>query len=381
MIFISILFFIIISFLLIRTWPELSIKNVRYNRFIDKDIVFPNEEIVITTVISNHKIIPLPWIEMYSELSEPIKYIDQSYKYKKNINTNIYKVITSLLPFQKVTRKNKFYINKRGYYNIDNIRLTIGDFIGISKGLMNIKSPISIVVYPEIKNINDLIVDENEPQGEISVNRFIISDPLAIKGVREYNFNDSFNIIDWKATARFNNLYVKDFDFTSEKSIQIILNVQCNEIPWADNDEYSIEKGVDISAAIMNDSIESGIPVGFSTNSILLSDNLIEEKIITISPNANINIAEEILNILARISLLFKVKVSDLLYETVNNYKRDTTFILITPYLDEKTIEIINEYLYLGYSIKLILLRGSSNDYLLDGNIEIFSLKELYYDL
>ncbi|MGO1367967.1 MAG: DUF58 domain-containing protein [Senegalia sp. (in: firmicutes)] len=381
MIFISILFFIIISFLLIRTWPELSIKNVRYNRFIDKDIVFPNEEIVITTVISNHKIIPLPWIEMYSELSEPIKYIDQSYKYKKNINTNIYKVITSLLPFQKVTRKNKFYINKRGYYNIDNIRLTIGDFIGISKGLMNIKSPISIVVYPEIKNINDLIVDENEPQGEISVNRFIISDPLAIKGVREYNFNDSFNIIDWKATARFNNLYVKDFDFTSEKSIQIILNVQCNEIPWADNDEYSIEKGVDISAAIMNDSIESGIPVGFSTNSILLSDNLIEEKIITISPNTNINIAEEILNILARISLLFKVKVSDLLYETVNNYKRDTTFILITPYLDEKTIEIINEYLYVGYSIKLILLRGSSNDYLLDENIEIFSLKELYYDL
>lgn len=380
-IFISILLFIIILITFSRVWENISIKNIKYTRFTNKNIVFPEEEIMITTIISNHKFIPLPWIEIYAELPEPVKYIDQNYSYKKSINTNIYRVITSLLPYQKVTRRNKFHINKRGYYNINNLKITIGDFIGISKGIININSPLKIIVYPEIKDINDLIVEENEPQGEISVRRFIISDPLAIKGVREYNLNDSFNIIDWKATAKSNDLYVKDFDFTSESSIKIILNIQCNEKSWIDVDEDSIEKGIDISAAVMNNCIESNIPVGFSTNSILHTDNLLTENIISIPPEANLGIGEEILDTLAKMSMMSKLKLEDLVFEILNTYGKNTTFILITPFLDKNTIQLINEYIYLGYNIKLIFLRNISNRKFLDSNVEIFNLKEMQYDL
>ncbi|MBS4534654.1 DUF58 domain-containing protein [Clostridium sp. D2Q-14] len=374
---IFILILISIIYIFISRWGELAIKNVKYERYVNKKIVYPNEEILITTIISNNKIIPLPWIEIYTELPEPIKYKDQIVEYKENINTNIYKVITSLFPFQRVIRRNRFYIKKRGYYQINNLQITIGDFLGFAKGVMNVKTSLNIVVYPEIMSIEDLIVEENNPQGDISVRRWIIQDPIQIKGVRKYTLNDSFNIIDWKATAKTGDLYVKEFDFTSEPSLMILLNVQCDEQPWRDVNEEKIEQGINIAAAIMNECLDSKIPVGFSTNSLSYSDNSIYNNLTVISPDINLRQGEYILDALAKVSYMSKIKIENFMKKNIDIYDKYTTLVLITPYLNEKAIKIVNDYTNFGYKFKFILLKNDINISNLDSMIEIYRVNNL----
>ncbi|MBS4537109.1 DUF58 domain-containing protein [Clostridium sp. D2Q-11] len=373
----GVILLIILFYIFGMAWETISIKKINYTRYVDKEVVFPKEEIIITTVLSNNKILPLPWIEIYSELPEAIIYKDQIMKHRKIIKTNVYKVITSLFPFQKVTRRNRFVINKRGYYKMDDLEITIGDILGFSKGILKVNSPLRIIVYPEIKRINELIIQENSPQGEISVRRWIIPDPIDIKGVREYTTRDSFNTIDWKATAKTGDLHVKEFDFTSEASIMVLLNVQCDEQPWRDLNEGIIEYGITISAAIMNECIESKIPIGFATNGILDSDDFINDKLSIITPDINPRQGENILGTLAKVSYMSKIKIESLIDNIINIYDTYTTIVLVTPYLNKGSIELINECVDMGYNIKLILIKDGINTSMLNSRVVTYTNNNL----
>ena len=61
--------------------------------------------------------------------------------------------------------------------------------------------------------------------GEISVRRFLFEDPVLTIGVREYTGSEPLKQISWKQTARTGTLQVKNYDYTVDANVTVLLNL------------------------------------------------------------------------------------------------------------------------------------------------------------
>lgn len=348
-------------------WDIWSIKNLQYKRYFDRSRIFEGENVTLTTEIINKKLLPLPWIQVLSSIPKEIIINNVDSNNLNNNGEKDYCITTSLFSYQRVKRKDKFYFKKRGYYTFyNNIEITIGDFLGfMPPGSIILNHPNELIVYPKVEPLEKLIISMKKPQGDISIRRWIMPDPTQIIGVREYTTSDSFNTIDWKATAKLNSFHVKKFDYNSESSLMIFLNIKTNKILWKGNNTEYIEKGVKIAASIASKAILEKIPVGFTCNSypngskfIIPRHNKVQESII--------------LEALAKVSYHSQVPIEKLINKNTKILGNENTLVIITSIISEELQKNINYLSFSGYIIKIILLNNSVKLPRLHKNIEIF---------
>lgn len=218
----------------------------------------------------------------------------------------------------------------------------------------------NLIVYPEVKPLSQLIMPFKSIQGEMSVRRWIIPDNIAVIGAREYTPYDSFNTIDWKATARTNNLHVKKLDYTADLSAIILLNVQTSDIYWQNVDIELIEKGIDIAASIADKAIEEKLEVGYSSNAFFYGD----KNDIFIRPKNRRNQKMFIFDALAKTSYLPIDSFDVFISKNISLIDKNNVLILITAHASNSLVQTINQLIKKDYCIKLILLY---NDLKLEG--------------
>ncbi len=370
---IIIIFFISILAIVIKKWERLSFKNVEYRRYLDKERVFVNEKVRMTTEIINKKLLPLPWIELRAEIPNEFNLNDQKVTMINDKSKKIYRIVTSLISYQRIKKFNSLYCNKRGYYVVYDTKFSIGDPFGFTIAEKNINCPMTLIVYPEIKPLEKLIIHSNGVQGDVSVKRWIIPDNTQIIGSREYTSKDSFNTIDWKTTARIGKLHVRKYDFTAEPSIMTILNIQTSKVHWQDVKIDCIEKGIDLVASIVHNAICAKIGVGYTSNAYFRGD--VQQ--LFIEPRMSPIQKSIILEALAKTTYTRKISIEELLRSKVKHQTFNSVIVLLTAYLSDELTTEINYYAKYGYRIKLILLDNSIEVGNLLKNIEVFFSSDL----
>jgi uncharacterized protein (DUF58 family) len=223
----------------------------------------------------------------------------------------------------------------------------------------------SIAVYPQIRDIRGALVPANTTQGDFSVRRWIIEDPMVINGVRSYSGNDSLKSINWKATAKNQQLLVNKYDFTADKRIMIILNLDRQEYSLKREDIHTIEVAIEVCASIASMMHETGIPVGFATNAHTLGP--VETNVL--DPDTGDNHMIAILESLAKLSYFKKYKSRELLKLLVASFSWGTEVIVVTPEISEELIEDLQSL----NNIKTTLISLSIS------NIDVPSNISLYY--
>lgn len=359
---------ILIVYYISRKWDKLATRNLTLKRYLDKERIFAGERVRITTELVNRKILPLPWIEIEGEIYKELDFLGQHVIKINDNSKKVYRIVTSLFPYERVKKYNIMYCNKRGFYSLYDIKITIGDFLGFNKVVNNVEYPIKLVVYPQMKPLEKLIMSYKEPQGNISVKRWIIPDPMEIVGAREYTTNDSFNTIDWNITAKTGNLHVKTFDYTASPSIMLLLNVQTQKVFWDGVNKDYIEKGIEIAAAIANKATKEKISVGYSSNCFFNG----ESQDVFIAPRLTNKQEILILEALAKTSYYRRMSMEDLLRKTVRILDNSCTLVLITSYISAMFIKELNYLSKKGYKIKLILLDDNVNINGLNKSVDIF---------
>lgn len=126
---------------------------------------------------------------------------------------------------ERVTRIIKTKINCRGEFNFSGCKLFVDDFLGFLQPNLEIKQNEKITVYPkQIDNIDFKNALSNF-YGDIISKRTYIDDPILILGYRDYTNRDPFKNISWKQSAKRNSLMVKEFDYTQEYTVDIMLDL------------------------------------------------------------------------------------------------------------------------------------------------------------
>lgn len=334
---------IIATFLLNWITLKYGFQRLDYSMDISKKTAEIGEDISITSTLENKKLLSITFLQVEE-------------KFPKGLGAENHQYSIYILPYQRVKRTYSVNAEERGLYLIKNTALGLGDFIGFKTIYENKVIDKSIVILPRKLDIKDALVPIGSLNGSISVRRWIIDDPLMTIGIREYTGNEPERHIHWPSSLKYGNLMVKNFDFTTDNSVIILLNIESIKPFWVGIDKGKIEYSISLVRGIMEELEENKIPYGFATNAY--GSNSIANQFYY--PGLGKNQLNYLLEMLGRISYGISSNFEDFLKDiSKTNY---TTFVVVTPKIFPEYIEPLNNLAKLSTRVILITLDTNNMD-------------------
>lgn len=355
---------IVIGFFFNSISRKYSLHELYYKRQFSKHAVEIGEEFEIAVTIENCKILPIAYLQIIETLPKTF-----CYKFPGNILYDLrnitHKSTMFMLPKQKIKRKFKVSIDSRGKHTISYVNLIAGDFFGISTVRKKLESTQEIVVYPKAINLDMELTPYGSFYGDISVQRWIINDPVLNIGIREYTGSDPQKSIHWPSSLKSGTLMVKKYDFTTDNRVMIILNIECGKPSWSNINKDKIEKCISITRTVMEQLEELGTQYGFSSS---VKTNEFYEGKDYVPYGCGTYHFYGILELLGRINYYMDAAFEDVLTNFMKNEGGYTTVVMITPSVLDDYIDSINN-LSNNVNKTVLIAMGDSNMANLNENI------------
>ncbi len=366
----SIAWFIFVTLIVIGLqsyiYSKWGLSRIEYTRSFSEVAVFEGEEIKMTDEIANKKLLPIPWLRLEAKINENLQFkgrdliengASQDYSQRSEIiHGNYHRMLFSLLPYQKIRRKQYLVCTKRGFYHFDNVDLSTGDVFGFGEDAKNVQSPAEIIVYPSLLSMDDIPLPTHSWLGDVVVRRWIIEDPFLTAGVRDYSAGDPLNAINWKATARTNDLQVTKKDFSADHHLMIYVNFnQTGDIWHPIVDKQLIEESISYAATIAQFSISRGISTGFGCNSYMGQKT---NETIRIEAENSKQQLTYILETLAKIEVDANKSINSFLKEDIDRNISGKDILIVTAFVSDEMKESILRIEQLGNSVEVLMLES-----------------------
>lgn len=327
-----------------RGFDKLTIK-----RESDKLAVSEGEEFKITINIENNKWLPISFLLLKEKVPGNIEFtLEESLR--RYIEFNYHVTRYNINWFEKIRRSYSYKAYKRGTYLLKEIEVSIGDVFGFFSRDVVIDDYLELLVYPKLVDLKKVEFNTTSLYGDNIIRRWIYKDPLYIKGIREYSVEDRMKDIHWKTSLKMNKLMVKDYDYTSEMELVIIVNVQCGDPYWQSIIPKDIERAISVGASFAKQALKEGIPVGMQTNSQLLSYGNPLSKGVAPSLNSFKNIME----LCARIDYTPRLAFNEFLTQEGKYFNKNRTYLIITSHLNAEAVSLLGKLRRTGFLIKLL---------------------------
>lgn len=300
----------------------------------DKNCIEIGESAVMIETIENNKFLPLPIFHVKFSVDRNFVFDDT----KNAVVTDCYhrNDAFSIMSHRRITRNLKFKGTKRGYYEIENANILVKDFFMTSTFARTIKTTSSIYVFPEkidspkVSNMIEGVV------GEIGSRRSLNVDPFTFRGIREYQRFDSYKAINWKQSAKRNDLMVNLYDYSTDLKVRILLNLDTDNMIRQDK---LIEKSISLASTYARRLLNEKIEVSLVTNG---TDSMTGEIIKT-------GYGSELAHGLTIDKYLSRINGSkeydyfvDILKNEEMNLHEDVFYIVISPYHKDIVLEIVD---------------------------------------
>lgn len=241
----------------------------RWNRQLDVSIEFEREYtecgtgMYLIESVTNDKFMPLPILH--------VKFAtDRSFIFEDNENASVTDSyhrndVFSIMGNEKIIRKLKFEVSKRGLYKIAAIELVAKNFFMTGSFARQMKNDALLYVFPQ--KYTDIRLDDiyRSFMGDFAARSSVIEDVFTFRGIRDYSSSDSMNRINWKASARSGALKTNIYDYSHEQRIKLILNLEPNIMLKSDAmSEICISLASSVASRLLNEHI----PVALISNGI-----------------------------------------------------------------------------------------------------------------
>lgn len=318
-----------ILFILSGVYSLWALRGVKYSRHFSKETVFEGESVEMIEVITNEKLLPLPWLRLESSIAKGLVFGAQS---NLDIHTGeIYQNHISLFylrPYRQITRRHQITCSRRGLYRLDSVTMTTGDPLGMGANVKQFPLDLELLVYPKVIELEELPLPNHSWIGQLAVRRWIVEDPFLTSGTTEYRPGDRLSSINWKATARTGTMQVHKRDFTADHRLMICLNIEDSDSMWRTvTDPERIELGISYAASIAAYTLKYRIETGFLSNAQLVGSPKIP---IRMEPQFDFDQFEHLLDIMARTVLDRSVSMIRLLEQEIEAGTTDTDYLIIT---------------------------------------------------
>ena len=342
---------VLLLILAIAVWAQRAVfrryafRNLDYSCTLSKKEAVAGDEIALQEVVSNRKLLPLPWLK--SEITTP-KWL--AFSQLQSVVTDETRFLSSffmLRSYQRVTRTWEGRCLKRGVFSIQKTVLVAADLLGGGAFSCEGDSGSEVVVFPKPLELDSFFSPVSRSTGDICVRRNLLPDPFFLSGVREYRAGDPLNQIHWAATAREGELMVRQNESSSSRTRTVLLNMQTREFANSGAvNATALENAVRSCAALFEETAGAGIPLRFLAN--------------TPSPTATSEIWGEnglhgLMETLARLPLESGEHFPFYL-NAIYDQIQTTDLALVTCYLDEAILAFAHGKADAGMRVQLYLL-------------------------
>ena len=225
--------------------PFYALRDAEVKRITNKNEYVAGEPFLSTITIKRKFPFPILYLVIEDELPSQFTSCRQT-------KTN--KVI--LFPGLKRNISFQYVIDTipRGEHTFSSVRVKTGDLFSMMEKEVTFSVPDIFLVYPQYIDITYRQLENHFEQGTLSANINLAKDSTISVGVREYKPGDRFSWIDWKATARTNNIMTKEFE--QQRSHNIMIFMDRTESPL-------FESVVTFTASIVRAALKQNSPASF----------------------------------------------------------------------------------------------------------------------
>ncbi len=217
----------------------------------------------VREVIINDKFLPLPTLETFFRLEKGLRYTDGE---NNSVSDKLYRRdVFAVGMKRKISRRFEITCEKRGYYRLDTVEMMSSDLFLQQKFLGKRTVDSSFHVYPRRVRSELIALPYQRIMGELLVHKKLESDPFSFGGMRDYSSTDPMNTINWKASAKAQNLIVNLYDSSVDQKVAILLDTadQTGSFGEALNEEC-----IRIAAALAERLLRQGVEVTLLGNGV-----------------------------------------------------------------------------------------------------------------
>lgn len=317
-----------------------GLSKVEYERRFSKDEVFAGERLELIEVLTNNKLIPVPWVRVESRMSASLKF-----KRQENLDINMeqfHKSVFFLGGNSRITRRHEILCLKRGYFDCSQVFVVAGDIFGLGSDSRDVVCNARLIVFPEILKPSRLPENALKWQGDVTVRRWILPDPVLVSGIREYRSGDSQKDVHWGATAKTGMLQVKTRDFTVSPRILLVFNSQISDDligAMHPRDADFLETGLNICASLAAWCVNNAFDVGFTSNGAVKAG---DSAVPYLEPRCSHEHLRQLLRLLAMLVIKMQIGFHTLLDKLINDGITETDILIVSAYWSvsiEKRVE------------------------------------------
>jgi uncharacterized protein (DUF58 family) len=133
--------------------------------------------------------------------------------------------VLSLAPRSEKRWRQRTVCERRGRFLLGPLTISASDPFGLFRRAVQAGPRRELLVYPQILPLGDFGLPANELTGGNIAQRRAFQSTPTVATVREYQPGDPLNRVSWKATARHNQLMVKEFDLDPVADAWIVLDL------------------------------------------------------------------------------------------------------------------------------------------------------------
>ena len=388
---VGILFFLVL--IVTDIWAAYCLNGVSYKRRLSENRVMFGEEVTLSLIVENEKILPLPWLETSDTIPRalPLK----EYPMQRIGIGGLVTLDCLFSPgwYDRVTRNYTISCIARGVHTFGPTVIRSGDVFGFVSRETQLVQHQYLLVYPLVVPITSFGLPARHPFGDRRAPRRLLEDPSRVIGVRDYAYGDSLRRVNWKATARTMELQSKVYEATTTYTMVLFLNATMRL-----DDYYGIhpelhELAICAAASLTNWCIDQGYAVGLYSNSMMfLPDDRslmesaqhqnddaegdkditeretrqaserteiavqIERRRIRVTASSNESQRQRIMDVLARIQSYFGTSIEDVIQVERTRLPAGATVVVITSNISDALLDNLARLRQSGHAISILFV-------------------------
>lgn len=334
-------------------WKNLSLVGVAYERHFDRTRVFPGEPITMTITVQNDKVLPLTWLRVRDRLPVPPDSEENALALAGDrAGQYPFQIIHSMQSHERVERAVTLRIPVRGFYQVGPVSYESGDIFTLFTREREHQDLETLIVYPQIWPLEALGLPPKEPFGELRVRQSLFTDPVRTRGIRDYQPQDRFRDIHWKATARRGHLQTKVYDPSTGMTMAVFLNVATFARHWMGFDPDLLERAISVAASICNYGVQEGWGVGLYANGAMPN----ADQPIRVPPGRAADQLGNVLEALAAVTEFATGAIETMLLRASPQLPWVSTIVLVTAIVTEEILIALIRLREAGRRVVLITL-------------------------
>lgn len=224
-----------------------SLNGLAISRDIPKSDYNAGEPLKVTVTVKRNSSFPLFYLLITDQMDESLTYSQQHKKAK-----------ALLLPGLKKEFSYEYVIAElpRGEHFFQGFSVKTGDPLGLFEKEKIIERESKIVVYPAYSELLYRPFENQFDQGMTASRERVQRDTSMAIGVRDYQPGDRFSWINWKATAKRNEIMTKEFEQRQSHDVFVVMDC----VP-----DRHFEVVVSFTASLLRAVLKKGAQTGLLT--------------------------------------------------------------------------------------------------------------------